>query len=505
MHEHQLTTVLWRGKWLILASMAAAAVLAVLVTEQQAKVYEAHATLEVSSPQTGLNASDMLQRQQASTGLATTYATVINTRSFLDGVRGRIDGGRHSTTYLLDNVSAKPVADTGLIDLRTTGPSPDAARRLAVDTAQAFLQNVQQGAQQRFAQQQEDLQSKIASVSTRIDRLLRARQTPATAEEITSLRTTRSFLTQQLAQIASSAAQQGGSVALVAPPAATPGAVSPRPRLNLAAGLLLGLLLGVALAYLRSRLDRGLRTAQEVEQLGDAPVLASIPLRRRYSSEDPVLGEAYDILRANLAFLSLDSALQVLTFSSYSPGEGKSSTVDGLAHAAVRAGMRCLVVDGDVRTRTLTDRFGYLGAPGLTNVVVGGAEVEEAIVELAPNLAFLPTGPVPPNPPSLLSSGRARGLLEELREDYELILVDSPPVAHLADASILAAASDGVVVVARVGVTERAHLPAAVANLRQVPTPLVGFVLLEPKTIDQTYYPALSRGAPQVADTSPAA
>jgi Mrp family chromosome partitioning ATPase len=91
--------------------------------------------------------------------------------------------------------------------------------------------------------------------------------------------------------------------------------------------------------------------------------------------------------------------------------------VDGLAHAAARAGRRVLLIDGDVRTGSLSDRLGRLGAPGLTNVVVGAVEPHEAIVELAPDLHLLPAGPTPPNPPSLLASGRARSLLDDLRSD----------------------------------------------------------------------------------------
>jgi len=213
-----------------------------------------------------------------------------------------------------------------------------------------------------------------------------------------------------------------------------------------------------------------------------------------------VLGEAYDVLRANLAFLALDTSLQVITFSSYNPGEGKSSTVEGLAYAAVRGGMDVLVIDGDVRTRTLSTRLGQADAPGLTNVIVGMASIDETVVEIEPRLSLLPAGPSPPNPPSLLGSGRMRELLAELREQHSLILIDSPPVAHLADASVLASLSEGIVLVARIGVTERHDLGAAIANLRHIPTPLIGAVVLQTQRLDDTYYPAVSKGAAPVSD-----
>jgi receptor protein-tyrosine kinase len=192
----------------------------------------------------------------------------------------------------------------------------------------------------------------------------------------------------------------------------------------------------------------------------------------------------------------------VLTLTSYNPREGKSSSVEGLAYAAVRGGLTVLMIDGDVRTRTLSTRLGHGDAPGLTTAIVGLASLDDIVIELAPGLSLLPAGPLPPNPPSLLSSNAMRDLVDDVRERHALVLIDSPPVAHLADASILAAVSDGVVVVARVGVTQRANLPAAAANLRHSPTPIVGSVLLEPRTVDETYYPAMSKGRPVVPDTA---
>jgi non-specific protein-tyrosine kinase len=229
-------------------------------------------------------------------------------------------------------------------------------------------------------------------------------------------------------------------------------------------------------------------------------LLASVPVRKSFSAEDPVLGEAFDVLRANLAFLSHERPLQVLTLSSFNPREGKSSTVEGLAYAAARGGLSVVVVDGDVRTRTLSARLGHGADVGLTNVVVGAVRLDEALVEIAPGVSLLPVGPTPPNPPSLLSSRGMAQVIDDLRMQFSLVLIDSPPVAHLADASILASVSDGVVVVARVGLTKRTDLATAGSNLRHSPTPIVGFVLLERRSIDETYYPAVSKGVPTVRE-----
>ena len=94
-----------------------------------------------------------------------------------------------------------------------------------------------------------------------------------------------------------------------------------------------------------------------------------------------------------------------------------------------------------------------------------------------------------------------RDLIDELRGQFSLVLIDAPPVAHLADASILASVSDGVIVVARVGITNRADLVDAAANLRHSPTPIVGVVLLERRSIDETYYPAVAKGGAGVPET----
>jgi tyrosine-protein kinase len=480
MQEQRITGIIWRGKWLVALSLVLSLALAVFITEHSSKVYAANAILQVNSPGGGAtNPIDPLQQLQANQSLATTYATVIDDRSFLVKIRPSISHGAYTVSQLESMLSASPITNTALIKLTAQGSSPQLAQVLAAGVSNAFLRTFKRDTGNRAAAQQRAIQAKINALGN---------------DRSESARLARAALTQQLAALIANNIAESGSVSLTAPPTASSDPIKPKPTLNYLAGILLGLLLGIFLAWLRERLDRGLHSSEEAEELLSAPVLAAIPLRKRYVAEDLVVNEAHDILRANLAFLSLDQALQVITFTSYNPNEGKTSTVEGLAYAAVRGGMSVLVIDGDVRTASLSTRFGARSMPGLTSVIVGTVSIDDAVLDVEQGLSLLPAGPTPPNPPSLLSSGRMREVLAELRDRHSLIIIDSPPVAHLADASILASVSDGVILVARVGVTARADLPAAVTNLRHSPTPIVGTVLLRPQLIDETYYPVALEG-----------
>lgn len=493
MTEQSLTTILWRGRWLIAIALAVSIALAVLVTRRADRVYQASATIQVVSGNTSPSGNDAFDAQLASQGLATTYATLLVDRGFLEQIRAEVAGGRLSTGELLRRLDASAIKDTALVELSAEGPTPEEARAIASDVVKGFLNTIEAESRRRTERFQTRIQEQISQINEQIA-TLRQGDAGQNDEQIDSLRTAKTALTQQLGGLVAGGIAQAANVTLAAPPTGSSTPVRPRPLLNLVAGFLLGLIVGSALAYLRAFLDRGLHSGAEAEELIEAPVLASIPLRRRYSAQDAVLGEAYDVLRANLAFLALDKSLQVITFSSYNPGEGKSSTVEGLAYAAVRGGINVIVIDGDVRTQTLSKRLGHGDAPGLTNVVAGLATLDGTVVELVPGLSLLPAGPTPPNPPSLLSSGRMRDVIADFRERHTLILIDSPPVAHLADASVLAALSEGIVLVARVGVTDRADLRAAIANLRHIPTPLIGAVVLQPQRMDESYYPAIAKG-----------
>jgi len=482
--EQRLGTILWRGRWTIVLTLIVTLAVAAAGTAISPKVYHATAILQVGQgtvPKAGNESA--LTAQQASQGLTKQYAALLQSRSFLERLNGRVG---LNADELQSRLSAKPVAETGLIELTLSGKSPAEASRRAGSTATGFIETLRADAALQSGRLQTQAQAQINALSAKL-RALGVSNRPIVRAQRASLRSAQRALTDQLASgVAQNITQ---SVSLAAPPAAEQDPSSPRPLLNLIAGIVLGLLLGVGLAYLRARIEPSLRSSEEVEATAvGAPVLGSIPLRRRFQPQDQVLSEAYEMLRANIAFRFGDKADRVITFASYNSGEGKTSTVQGLAAASIRNGKRLLVIDGDIRTRELSSHFGHGVSPGLSTVLTGRDSLRDAIVEVGPGLALLPAGPGSPNAPALLDSDEMRELMDELRGRYPSILIDSPPSAHLVDAGILTSLSDAVVVVVRAGLTKAENLEAAVLSLSNTRTPIFGLVVLEPRSVDRKYF-----------------
>ena len=503
-------SILWRGKYLVAAGLVAGIAVAIATTRLSSKVYESSVIVQVQSDASS-RSGDVLGLQQASQGLATTYATLMSSRSFLARIRPQIEGGRYSTDELASRLGAGAISQsnqsTNLIELTAQGPSPRSAQALGDSVAQAFVSTVEHDAAARAEQQQTELQSRIGALTGQINRLL-ARTRPSRlstiAEQLASLRAARAAVTTEMATAIANGVARQGSVAIVGP-STEPGApIKPRPLLNGLVGVALGLMLGICLAWIRNLLDRHLHRSEEVPELVDLPVLASIPLWRGASTDELVAREGYDVLRTNLAFFSPGKPPSVLVVTSYESGEGKTSTAEGLARAAAGHGDRVLVIDGDLRTRALSGKLGCLDEPGLVNVVVSGGDdpgevaMNDHVRELEPGLFVLPAGPPPPNPPGLLANPRMATLVWQLRFNFDLIVVDAPPVGRLADAAILAGMADASIVISRVGRTKKADLVAAVEALKRTPTPTAGVVVFERRSLDSAYYPA--GGNPQAVD-----
>ena len=261
--------------------------------------------------------------------------------------------------------------------------------------------------------------------------------------------------------------------------------ISPQPVRNLGLAGVLGLLLGLGLAVLRELLDTTVKSAADVEALTNAPLMADIAFDGRAVKEPLVSSlsphaprvEAFRVLRTNLQFVDVDRQSKVFVVSSSVPGEGKTTTASNLAITLAQAGKRVLMVDGDLRRPQVADLFDLEPTVGLTTVLIGSIELDEAIqYGDLPNLAFLTSGAIPPNPSELLQSHAMSELVKRARSDFDVILIDGPPLLPVTDAALLAAQADGALLVVRHGKTTRDQLRHSMERLGAVDAPALGIV-----------------------------
>ena len=281
-------------------------------------------------------------------------------------------------------------------------------------------------------------------------------------------------------------------------------------------GAILGLLLGVGAALLLEKLSNVLYTADEVKEITKLPILGVVPfdpelseLERLTSINKPTSAadiiklvqqmrqkfgldhgsttnpywtspflEAFRSLYTNILLLGSDTRIRSLVISSSSAGEGKSTVAIYLAQAAAALGQRVLLVDTDLRLPQLHERLELENTQGLTHVISLGLDVE-TVIQRSPmenNLFVLTSGQVPPDPTKLLSSQKMQILMEQLREAYDLVIYDTPPLLGLADARIVASKTDGIVMVVGLDKTKGATLSQALEGLKLFPISVLGIV-----------------------------
>ncbi|MDO7907199.1 CpsD/CapB family tyrosine-protein kinase [Paenibacillus sp. JX-17] len=195
------------------------------------------------------------------------------------------------------------------------------------------------------------------------------------------------------------------------------------------------------------------------------------------NSQSPI-SEEYRMLRTNIQFSSLDDQMQVIMIVSAEAGEGRTTTIGNLAVTYAQEGKRVLLIDTDLRRPSLHDLFHLRNVDGLTNVLANKQTWSEVIKDTdVEHLQLMTAGPIPPNPSDMLGSRRLRDLIAELREVYDVILVDSPPLLAATDGFILSSVCDGVVLVVNAGKAKKENVKKAKASLEKVKARILGVVL----------------------------
>src|SRR2546422_586326 len=308
-------------------------------------------------------------------------------------------------------------------------------------------------------------------------------------------------------------------------PAVTPGSPknAPKATINLMLSSLIGALLGFVLAFVRESFDTSIGTIEGVEEFLKVPVLGVIPQEDRKEIEQVikkvfpetldaesvellsrlsplfdlkgVTAEGYRSLKVNLQFACVDRTVKSLSFASAGLGEGKTTTVINLAITIAQDGRRVLVVDADLRKPAVHSRLGLKREPGLSEVLVGSAQWQD-VVQTAPdlmlgklgfdqvlsapgvdNLSIITSGHLPPNPSEFFNTQRFVDLIAACEENYDLVMVDCPPILPVADAVQVGPKVDGVVLVYQVGKIGRTPLLRAKTLLENAQAHIVGVVL----------------------------
>jgi polysaccharide biosynthesis transport protein len=269
--------------------------------------------------------------------------------------------------------------------------------------------------------------------------------------------------------------------------------VQPNVPLNLGIAALVGLMLGLVLAFFIEYLDTSVKTIDDVERYLGLPVLGVIPQNIEMLStvgQDSPHAEAYRVLRANIEFGKKDPQANSITVVSAGAGEGKTTTLFNLAVVCAQNGDKVLCVDSDMRRPTLHKRFGLSNDVGLTDVLMNDVKVEDCIQTTnVPNLYFLPSGKLPKIAIGILKSQKMRDLIQDLKMRYDLVLFDSPPIMGVSDASVLASEVDFAVLIIQYRKYPRAMPARAKQAVENVGGRLIGVVLNSiVMSHDESYY-----------------
>jgi capsular exopolysaccharide synthesis family protein len=426
-----------RKRWRSAAAAAAVCMVVVIaITLALPKSYQATATLSVNTRPVAkiLNIDSTIGQD-----LARSFSTLAANPNVADEAANllRTTTSIHLTREaLLTHMSFAPVEQTELLQITATAHSKTEAQTLANTYAVAFVAHVRSA----FAAEQ---------VTTTVD---------------------------------------------IAEPASLPGKPSkPDPPLYIGLGLILSLLIGLGVALMRDRLDQRLRVSDTDEVALGQPIMARIPRLAARGRPRHIADDAFLLLKTNVGFF-LHQRPRVVAVTSASPREGKTTISAGLARAITRGEERAVLVEADLRRPAFAQGFNLEGAKpsavGLSNYLVGSATLDEIVVPhpRVDGLSIIWSGPSAPSALPLLRSAMLGELLDSLKENYDWVIVDTPPVLLGADASIIVARADAAIFVIDASSTTTQSASTSLAQLRKIDPAFLAVVLNRVSTPDFSDY-----------------
>ncbi|WP_436529527.1 polysaccharide biosynthesis tyrosine autokinase [Actinoplanes sp. HUAS TT8] len=412
-----------RHWWLLLASVIVALGVALIVNLNTTPVYAARVTFFFSTPVVG--ATDLYPASMFNVSRLSTYAKLLTSDEVATPLAGT-PGIDLDPQQVRDAISAETVADTVMMEVSVQDRDRNRALLL------------------------------LTRVTKRFENAVEELERPAPTEASTV------------------------KVTVVSGPALDPDPVAPNTINNFALASVAGLVVGAAGSVGREVADHTVRTAEALQVLASAPVLARVPMDPGgpfVSASTSARTEALREVRTQVQCAAAANSVKTLAVTSAVPGEGRSATACGLALLFAEAGQRVLVVDAELRHPRLAAFLGREDSAGLSTVLDGSAGLEQVLQPWGAGLWLLASGRTPPNPSELLSSPRMTELVDDVRRRFDVVIFDCPPLLPVTDAAVVAARADGTLLVVRARRTTSAQVTQAVRALHAVNATLLGCVL----------------------------
>jgi capsular exopolysaccharide synthesis family protein len=476
--EHVLA-VLRRRAGLIAICFIVIAAAAFGYSELQQKQYSASASLLFRNP--GF-AEDLFGTSQTSgstdpTREAATNEKLVGLKIVADKASKYLPELSAEEVSAMVSISSEGEAD--VVSVTATSPEPAQAQHVANTLAKQFIVFRSQTDRAKLIEAKRLAEEEFNRLSLEQQKGARGQALSRGAEKLGIL-----------------ASLQTGNAELVQPAELPTSTSSPKPLRNTILGAIVGLLVGIGLAFFFERLNRTLRDPEEAQEAFDLPVLATVPESKAILASNkqgavahlPFMeNESFRMLRASLQYFNVDREIRTVLITSYGAGVGKSTIAWNLARVA-SSSSKVILVETDLRNSSIGQQHGLAMGPGLTQVLTHQVDLDAAIQARGvsgqsngaggsmPSLDVIVAGGHPPNPAELIESAALQELIGQLKERYEFIVIDTAPVGVVADAFPLMREVDGVIAVARMSHTTRDHAAHLSEQLRRMDAPLLGFV-----------------------------
>ncbi len=501
--------LVWRWAWLIVLGILVAAAAAFIVSKNTTPVYRASSRLLIDQAP-GSGGGNEYTQILVEQRLAQTYVEILNTDPVLAETIEVLDLP-YTPGQLKGKITVSAPQDTQIINISVEDTDPQRAALIANTLGDVFITQNQARENLRFAGPIENWEARLQKLGDEIEDLevkISDIGEATTAAEMATLSRLQTNLNEaqvqytnvfnNLNQLRIDQAKEISNLIQVEPAKANSSPIRPRTMTNTLLAAVVGGMLAVGIIFLIEYLDDTVKTPDQVLVDANLTTLGAIAhiktdeksqgLITQRAPRDPI-SEAYRVVRTNLSFSAVDEGLTSLLVSSPSPGEGKSTTAANLAVVMAQTGKKVILIDGDLRRPVQHKFFNLPNNMGLTTSILDSQtsvlhHLQETTV---PNLRLLTSGPIPPNPAELLNSQRMAEVLAALKKESDIVIIDTPPILTVADASILGPQVNGVVLVVETGRTRRDTLVNGVERLAQTGTHIFG-VLLNKVNLDRAGY-----------------